>query len=173
MRKVLVLVAAIAAASCGGNQGSLSQEEAQSVGEAIASAISEAGAQSNAASGGSSRNLLSFGPITIQRSKACAGGGDVKASLTVSVSCSSGFWSCSTSGSSTVTAEACTTATGVVVDGALTGTFSGQGLNFSATVVGDLTITRPGEQPFVCTGASITVVGGKLVSGSNICGVAL
>jgi hypothetical protein len=161
MRKILVLAAAIAAASCGGNQGNVSHEEAQSIGEAMASAISAAGPRSEG-------NYLTFGTGV----RSCPGGGDISASGSLTVSCPSGFFSCTYTSISTLTADQCVTAAGVTIDGSLTTTVTGKGLSFTVTSTGELTITRPDGTTVVCTSPSLIVVGGKVVGG-NVCGVRL
>ena len=98
MRKVLVLAAAIAAASCGGNSSDLSNAEAQSVASEISAAL-----QSHEAVG-SSRNQLWVSSSSV--SYTCAGGGELDVSGTLSVDCSGGLRSCVTSGSLTVEAKA-------------------------------------------------------------------
>ncbi|TMB12868.1 MAG: hypothetical protein E6J65_25705 [Deltaproteobacteria bacterium] len=94
MRKVLILAAAIAAASCGGNSSDLSNAEAQSVASEISAALQTHEAVA------SSRNQLSFGGSS-SVSYTCAGGGTLDVSGTLSVNCPSGLWSCATSGSLT------------------------------------------------------------------------
>ena len=154
MRKVLILAAAIAAASCGGNSSDLSNAEAQSVASEISAALQTHEAVA------SSRNQLSFGGSS-SVSYTCAGGGELDVSGTLSVNCPSGLWSCATSGSLTIDAKACTTATGVIIDGSLMTTVTGTGLSFTKTVTGVITVTRPDGSTATCS-VGVTMMFGHI-----------
>jgi len=159
MRKLLVLAAAIAAASCGGNSSNLSQAEAQSVASEISAAL-----QSAEASG---QNQFSLGGTLQPVTKQCDGGGSLTVSGSLSVNCPWGLRSCTTAGSLTVTADQCTTDTGVIISGSVTATVAGTGFLFTKTVTGSLTITR-GEESKTCD-VNLMLMLGHL--GGTVCGI--
>src|SRR6266403_1124972 len=136
MRKFLIVVAATAAASCGGNSSNLSQAEAQSVATELAAAL-----QSHEAI--ASSNQLSFGGSS-SVTRSCAGGG----TLTVD-------------GSLSVDADQCVTSAGAKVDGSVTATVTGIGLSFTKKVTGELTVTRPDGTKETCA-IDVTLIFGHL-----------
>jgi len=160
MRKLLVVVAAIAAASCGGNSGNLSQQEAQSVASEISAALQSHEAASNQLSFGGSSSV----------SYTCAGGGTLDVSGSLSVNCPSGIRSCTTNGSLTVDADACTTQAGAIIDGHLEATVTGTGLSFTKTVTGEIVVTRPDGTTATCA-VDVTLVFGHLYGA--VCGVSV
>jgi len=162
MRKVLIVVAAIAAASCGGNSSNLSKAEAQSVASEIAAAL-----QSHEAV--ASSNQLSFGGSS-SVTRSCAGGGTLTVDGSLSVNCPSGLRSCTTAGSLTVDADQCVTSAGATIDGTVTTTVTGIGLSFIKKVTGELTIKRPDGTTETCA-IDVTLMFGRL-SGS-VCGVSV
>jgi len=162
MRNILIVVAAIAAASCGGNSGSLSKAEAQSVASEIAAAL-----QSHEAV--ASSNQLSFGGSS-SVTRSCAGGGTLTVDGSLSVNCPSGLRSCATTGSLTVGADQCVTSAGATIDGTVTATVTGIGLSFTKKVSGELTVTRPDGTMETCA-IDVTLMFGHL-SGS-VCGVSV
>jgi len=159
MRKVLVLAAAIAAASCGGNSSDLSNAEAQSVASEVSAAL-----QSHEAVASSRNQLWAPGSSV---SYTCAGGGELDVSGTLSITCPTGLRSCATSGSLTVEAKACKTAAGVIIDGSLTATVTGTGLSFTKTVTGEITVKRPDGTTATCS-VNVMVMFGH-ISGT-VCG---
>src|SRR2546428_800179 len=114
MRKLLIVAAGIAAASCGGDSSSLSKEEAQSVASELAAAL-----QSHEAI--ASSNQLSFGGSS-SVTRSCAAGGTLTVDGSLSVNCPSGLRSCATTGSLTVRADQCVTSAGATIDGSVTAT---------------------------------------------------
>lgn len=168
MRKLIIVAAAIAAASCGGNQGNLSNQEAQDVASTISDALTAANQPSNDRSAARVRELLAF-TSGVHVSKACAGGGDLKVDGSLSVSCPT-FFSCTFAGSLMVAAEACTTGTGVTINGTLAAAVSGTGFPVT-TVSGTLTVSRPGEPDATCAVNVKLTLGSRI--GGSICGVTL
>jgi len=162
MRKLLIVAAGIAAASCGGDSSSLSKEEAQSVASELAAAL-----QSHEAI--ASSNQLSFGGSS-SVTRSCAAGGTLTVDGSLSVNCPSGLRSCATTGSLTVGADQCVTSAGATIDGSVTATVTGIGLSFTKKVTGELTVTRPDGTKETCV-IDVTLMFGHL-SGS-VCGVSV
>ena len=162
MRKVLVLAAAIAAASCGGNSSDLTPAEAQSIASEISAAL-----QSHEAAASVQKQLM-IGPISNTVTYNCVEG-KLIVSGSLNINCPSGLQSCTTDASLTIDAtNKCTTSTGVTIEGLLTVRVTGTGLSFTKTVTGELTITRPDGTVVTCN-AGMTLAYGRM-SGS-ICGV--
>jgi hypothetical protein len=163
MRKLFVMMAAIAAASCGGNSSNLSGAEAQSVASELSAAL-----QSHEAVAMSPERLL-IGPFTTSVTYTCAEGkGELDVSGSLSINCPSGLRSCATTGSLKVDALACRTSTGAVINGSLLATVTGTGLSFTKTVSGEISVTRPDGTTATCA-VDVTVTFGHL--SGTVCGV--
>jgi len=162
MRKFLIVVAATAAASCGGNSSNLSQAEAQSVATELAAAL-----QSHEAI--ASSNQLSFGGSS-SVTRSCAGGGTLTVDGSLSVDCPRGLRSCITRGLLSVNADQCVTSAGAKVDGSVTATVTGIGLSFTKKVTGELTVTRPDGTKETCA-IDVTLIFGHL--SGTVCGVSV
>lgn len=160
MRNLIIVGVALAAVACGGTSSDLSRADAQSIGDAIAAAMPQGGA------GGSQDLTLSS---SVNRTVQCAGGGSLNVSGSLVTNCAT-FYSCSTSGSLSLTANGCATSSGVSIDGSLSSSFSSRGITLSATVSGTLTAKLPDGTTAPCA-VNATISGGK-VSGS-VCGYAL
>ena len=160
MRNLIIVGVALAAVACGGTSSDLSRADAQSIGDAIAAAMPQGGA------GGSQDLTLSS---SVNRSVQCVGGGSLDVSGSLVTSCAT-FYSCSTSGSLSLDASACTTSSGVSIDGSLSSSFNSRGIALSATVSGTLTAKLPDGTTAACA-VNATISGGKL--SGTVCGYTL
>ncbi len=168
MRKFFIVAAAIAAASCGGNQSNLSKDQAESVSSQIADALSAARPDPTSGPAASAANLLAFS-INVNVTRSCPAGGSLSVQGPVSINCPAGIFSCAYSGSLTVTANECTTIAGATINGTLKATVSGTGLNFTVTATGTLDITVDGTTT-TCN-VNVTLMPGSRIS--SICGIAI
>jgi hypothetical protein len=162
MRKGFIVLAAITAASwsCGGNSSSMSKADAEAVASELSAALASAGSGAN--------NQLTFtgSPVTYT----CAAGGTITATGSVSINCPSGLRSCTTTGTLTVDAAACTTATGAVIDGSVTATVSGTGLSLTKTVTGEIDVTLADGSSHACS-VDVTLFLGHL--SGTVCGISV
>jgi|SRR5712691_4319015 len=172
MRKFFIVAAAIAAASCGGNQSNLSKDDANSVASQLSEAIAAARPEQAGAPAGSGANLLTIS-TNLNVTQACPGGGNLNLSGPISINCPAGIFSCTYSGTLALAANQCTTPAGVTINTPagqpLTVTLSGSGLNFTATATGTLEVTVDG----VTTTCNVDVRLSPGLRLGSVCGISL
>src|SRR5712691_1587036 len=170
MRKFFIVAAAIAAASCGGNQSNLSKDDANSVASQLSEAIAAARPEQAGAPAGSGANLLTIS-TNLNVTQMCPGGGNLNLSGPISINCPAGIFSCTYSGTLALAANQCTTATGVTINTTtpLTVTVSGSGLNFTATATGTVDVTVNG----VTTTCDVNVTLSPGLRLGSVCGISL